>query len=47
MGEGKAETQIKIPELDLLLQAKLDPGPLSCSPLPILLRERDHLAGSG
>lgn len=47
LGEGRAETQMKSPELDQLLQAKLDPETLSCSSLPALLLERDHIIGGG
>lgn len=47
VGEGRPETQMKSPELDLPLQARLDPGTLSCSLLPAVLLERDHLADGG
>ena len=45
--EGGAETQMKSPELDLLLQARLDPETSSCSSLPALLLRRECIAGNG
>lgn len=47
VGNGGAETQMKNPELDLLPQARLDPGILLCSSLPALLLERDHIINGG